>query len=261
MKNTIGRSLLGLATLCLSVSAVQAHEFILKPEKAVVAEGQSIGVQVQASHVFMTSEEAENVADSSLYLLQQGKKHPVALHEDAANHTLAGTVSIGAGSAWLVGHRAPQAWSETTEGILEGDRAALEKQGKKVLSVTSYEKFAKTLLNAAPDDKTYAAALGQDLEIVLLDNPATLKAGGTIRCKVLLHGKPVSGSLVRITYDGISDKEDVYFAEAKSDADGVAVLPLDRNGLWMLRTTQTITSEKKGIDHHEIRTVTVFAIH
>ncbi|MDD2967090.1 MAG: DUF4198 domain-containing protein [Desulfovibrionaceae bacterium] len=252
---------LALAAVFLAAPAVQAHEFILKPEKATVAQGQQFGVQAQAAHVFMVSEEAENPADCSLFLLQQGKKHPIALSEDAANKTLAGTTSLpAAGAAWLVGHRAPQVWSETTEGVLAGDRAALEKQGKKVLSVTKYEKFAKTLLNASSKDESFKAVQGQNLEIVLLDNPAAIQAGGTMRCQVLLHGKPVAGALVQASYDGASPKEDTYLASVESDAKGVASLPLNHAGLWMVRTAQTVKAADKGIDQHQMRAVTVFAI-
>lgn len=251
-----------LTALLFAASAVQAHEFILKPEKSTVAQGQAFGVQAQAAHVFMVSEEAENPADCRLYLLQQGKKHDIALHEDAANKTLAGKVSLpAAGAAWLVGHRTPQVWSETTQGVLAGDRAALEKQGKKVISVTKYEKFAKTLLNADPKDTSFKAVLGQDLEIVLLDNPASLKTGGTIRCQVLLKGKPVAGAQVQASYDGASPKEDFYLASVESDAQGVAALPLSHTGLWMVRTAQTVKAADKGIDAHQMRAVTVFALH
>ena len=76
------------------------------------------------------------------------------------------------------------------------NRAQLEGQGKKVRSVGKYEKFAKSLLNPAANDTLYKTPQNQMLEIVLLDNPATVKPGGVMHVQVLLRGKPLPGAAV-----------------------------------------------------------------
>ena len=114
----------------------------------------------------------------------------------------------------IVGHRLPQTWSDTTEGVLEGGRKDLEAKGKKVLKVGKYEKFAKTMLNPAANDGLYKKVLGHDLEIVLLTNPADIKAGDDIKAEVLLNGKPVKAPL-GLTYDGYSAEQDAYMAKAE----------------------------------------------
>ena len=141
---------LALMGLMISSTAALAHEFILKPDTATPAAGQKTRMQAQAAHVFMVSEEAENPANVRLYVLQGDKKTDIALVEDKALVSLVGDFTLAQnGPAMLVGHRLPQIWSETTEGVLEGNRAQLEAQGKKVRSVGKYEKFAKSLLNPA----------------------------------------------------------------------------------------------------------------
>ena len=101
--------------------------------------------------------------------------------------------------------------------MLEGGRKDLEAKGKKVLKVGKYEKFAKTMLNPAANDGLYKKVLGHDLEIVLLTNPADIKAGDDIKAEVLLNGKPVKAPL-GLTYDGYSAEQDAYMAKAETGA-------------------------------------------
>ena len=147
--------LAGMCSLCLVGTATHAsaHEFIVKPDKTQAAKGESVGVQAQAAHVFMISEEAEPVETVVVELIQGNAKEPVKLAEDAKAKALVGKAALPAdGPAMIVGHRLPQTWSDTTEGVLEGGRKDLEAKGKKVLKVGKYEKFAKTMLNPAAND-------------------------------------------------------------------------------------------------------------
>mgnify|MGYP000019512794 FL=1 len=137
------------------------------------------------------------------------------LAEDAKVKALVGKAALPAdGPAMIVGHRLPQIWSDTTEGVLEGGRKDLEAKGKKVLKVGKYEKFAKTMLNPAANDGLYKKVLGHDLEIVLLTNPADIKAGDDIKAEVLLNGKPVKAPL-GLTYDGYSAEQDATWPRLK----------------------------------------------
>ena len=163
--------LAGMCSLCLvgTATLASAHEFIVKPDKTQAAKGESVGVQAQAAHVFMISEEAEPVETVVVELIQGNAKEPVKLAEDAKVKALVGKAALPAdGPAMIVGHRLPQTWSDTTEGVLEGGRKDLEAKGKKVLKVGKYEKFAKTMLNPAANDGLYKKVLGHDLEICLL---------------------------------------------------------------------------------------------
>ncbi len=254
-------SALALMGLLLVSAATQAHEFILKPGTATPAAGQKTRMQAQAAHVFMVSEEAENPATVRLYLLQGNKKTDIALAEDKALASLVGDFTLAQnGSALLVGHRLPQIWCETTEGILEGTRASLEAKGMKVKSVGKYEKFAKALLNPAKNDTLYTKPLGQDLEIVLLSNPADTKPGNILNVQVLLRGKPLPNATVGLTHDGFSKEQDAYKAKAQTDAQGKASFTVDKPALWMLRSTVTEKTPGTDADEHNLRATYVFPI-
>ena len=239
--------LAGMCSLCLvgTATLASAHEFIVKPDKTQAAKGESVGVQAQAAHVFMISEEAEPVETVVIELIQGNAKEPVKLAEDAKAKALVGKAALPAdGPAMIVGHRLPQTWSDTTEGVLEGGRKDLEAKGKKVLKVGKYEKFAKTMLN---------------LEIVLLTNPADIKAGDDIKAEVLLNGKPVKAPL-GLTYDGYSAEQDAYMAKAETGADGMASFKVTKPGLWMLRTEVTEKLTDGSADKRNMRATYVFPV-
>lgn len=242
------------------VGTLHAHELIAKPDKTRINKGENISVQVQAAHVFMVSEEAENPAITTLYLLQNNKRVDMPLTEDKKLLTLVGKTALPeAGPALLVAHRQPEIWSDTTEGVLEGNRQQLEAAGKKVIQVGQYEKFAKSLLNAHSKDELFKTKLNQPLEIILLTNPADLKNGGEVKAQVLLNGKPVATSL-KATRDGYSTEGDAYITGADTNADGTATLKLDKAGLWMLRAEHSDTTKNATTDMRNLRAVYVFEV-
>lgn len=208
------------------------HEFILKP---LQAEGLAL-VEAQAAHAFMVSEEMEPLADVELFELRPNMaKTQLKLGENAANHCLIAGLPDYNGAYLVLGHRKAQIWSDTTEDVQAGDRKSLEDKGYKVLSVGKYEKFAKLLMNASPDDtQQYTQVIGDPLEIVLLSNPANLKPGDELECKILWQGEPV-WTEVRASYDGFSAEEDVYAINTESDFDGIAKFKVDQPGLWFIR--------------------------
>lgn len=250
-----------LPCLLLLSAPAMAHEFILKPDTAVPAKGQKVGVQAQAAHVFMISDEAENPDAVSLRLLQNGTATAIPLHEDKALKSLAGTFTLGAdGPALLVGHRSPQIWCETTRGEMAGSRADLEAKGFKVRSAGKYEKFAKTLLNPRASDTAYKQLVGQDLEIIALDNPAGIKPGDAMTVQVLLRGKPAADVPVGISHEGFSPEPDAYKATARTDAQGKAVFTPDKPALWLVRAAVTEKMPGGDADQHHLRATYVFPV-
>ena len=130
----------------------------------------------------------------------------------------------------------------------------------KVKSSGKYEKFAKTLLNPSHDDKLFSRVLGQDLELVLLTNPADVKPGSALNVQVLLHGKPVPNATVGLTHDAFSKEQDTYKFKAQTDAQGKASFTVDAPALWMLRTTVVEKTPGADADEHHRRATYVFPV-
>jgi len=66
----------------------------------------------------------------------------------------------------------------------------------------------------------------QTLQIVPLANPSEMKAGDTLRVRVMFEGKPLAGA--KLMADYINDSET---ASAESDAEGKAEIVIRNNGL------------------------------
>lgn len=255
-----------LAATLLSVpllsAAAQAHEFLVVP-RGDGAKAAPVTVEAQAAHIFMQSEEAEKVENVRVELLTaDGKKTALTLAPSDASKALEGTVDGPvAAPAWLVGHRLPEIWSSTTEGVLYGDRAALEAQGKTVRSVGRYEKFTKTAFVVGGDAAFWSKPLGQTLEIVPQASLSDLTAGGKLTVQVLLDGKPAPQAEVGLSYDGYSKEEDTYKLMLHTDAAGKVTLPLDTPGLWLARVAVTRPAKDgKGVDEEQLRATLVFPV-
>lgn len=116
-------------------------------------------------------------------------------------------------------------WLNTPEGSRNVSRRLLP-QGTNTRWVA---KFAKTLMGPG----AYTRVLGQELELVALADPFTLAAGKTLQVRVQLRGKPVTDAKVRIL-DGITVMDPKDAKAVPTDASGIAAVPLDRRGLYVL---------------------------
>ncbi|MFQ5430815.1 MAG: DUF4198 domain-containing protein [Phycisphaerae bacterium] len=127
------------------------------------------------------------------------------------------------------------------EHYLKEERAekalALRRQsGETGPAVERYTKFAKTIIEvepADPDDTGYQAPLGQRLEIIPLSNPLRWQAKSRAQFQVLLDGHPWPNVPVSAGHEGLGKHE--YVTRTRTDANGVAVVALERPGHWFVR--------------------------
>ncbi|WP_027187015.1 DUF4198 domain-containing protein [Desulfovibrio cuneatus] len=250
-----------LCALCLVPGAAFGHEFIVKPQgSTALKQGQNATGQVQAAHIFMVSEEAERIAESPLHIVGES---PVAVTVEAPQGKPWLAYSFAAptgGPFMLVGWRKPQVWSLTTQGIMEGDRETLKKQGKSVASVGKYEKFAKTLYNLAPNAPLFTTPVGQRLEIVPVGDVSQAKGNGQpIGFTVLLDGKRANLPL-HATYDGFSKEQEEYAFTLTPDKENVSHVPFSRSGLWLLQTQTVLKENVQGADTHSLKATLVLQV-
>lgn len=253
---------LGLLSAALLPATAQAHEFFVVP-RGDAAKAAPVTVEAQAAHVFLHSEEVEKADNVRVELIGgNGGKQALKLTPGATSKALEGTVQGPVnGPAWLAGHRLPEIWSATTEGVLPGDRAALEAQGKTVRSVGRYEKFAKTALVPGGDAAFWSKPLGQTLEIVPQTPIDALKAGDTLVVQVLLDGKPLPQAELGLSYDGFSREEDTYKQHLHTDAQGKACLSPDTPGQWLARVAVTRpVKDAGGVDEENLRATLLFPV-
>ncbi|NJL58947.1 MAG: DUF4198 domain-containing protein [Desulfobacteraceae bacterium] len=100
------------------------------------------------------------------------------------------------------------------------------------------EKYAKSLFTVGTaGGHAFSKVLGHTMEIVPLNDPATLKEGDELSVKVLLEGKPAS-TYIYGTYAGFSKEANTFGYTTRTDKDGVAKIRLIRSGTWLLVVKQ-----------------------
>ncbi len=104
-----------------------------------------------------------------------------------------------------------------------------------------YSRFAKVVMGNAGGQAT--RPLGHVLEIVPEKDPAALAAGEPLTVQVLFRGKPLAGAHVSAAYAGAEMKGHDFPVTAETDAQGRALLKLDRTGLWYARLIHMVAAE------------------
>jgi uncharacterized GH25 family protein len=112
-------------------------------------------------------------------------------------------------------------------------RAEREKPGREV-----YSRCAKALLAAGrlTEDAIWGRPVGLTLE--LLPEGDLLRAGETIRFRLLYDGKPLSGALVK----AIAREDPETTLSARTEANGRAALRLGRKGVWLVKAVHMVAA-------------------
>ena len=91
-------------------------------------------------------------------------------------------------------------------------------------------KFAKAFTGSGAP---WSAVLGHELEIVPLADPALVRAGESLRVRVLFRTRPLSGAEVE-RGDGVTAMKEGELPRFKTDAEGIATIPLQKAGPVLL---------------------------
>ncbi|MEO7056135.1 MAG: DUF4198 domain-containing protein [Caldimonas sp.] len=105
-----------------------------------------------------------------------------------------------------------------------------------------FSRNAKTLIGAPGSSKRAAGEtswrwpVGLDLELVAETDPRGLVGGGPFTVRLLHHGKPLAGALVKaFPKDGNERK-----LEARSDSDGRVRFQLPEGGVWLVNAVHMV---------------------
>jgi len=117
-----------------------------------------------------------------------------------------------------------------------------------------YSKHVKTILQVGESaTDSFGYRLGYPIEIVPMQNPATLVAGGSLEFLVLAEGEPAVNQLVYASYEGFHSHDETGVhreaATLRTDARGVVRIELTRSGRWYLRLIRMLPSDDEGVDY------------
>jgi uncharacterized GH25 family protein len=101
-----------------------------------------------------------------------------------------------------------------------------------------YTRSLKALVQVGEErDETFAKAIGQTLELIPETNPVFAAPGERLGVKILFRGIPLANA--RIEAFSRAGAE-VSGAEIRSDERGIALVPIDRRGVWLLRMVHMV---------------------
>lgn len=267
-----------------SARPAAGHEYWLAPSRYAAAAGDTVTVRAFAGTGFR-GEAKPYAAPRVVHFRLRGPKN-LELSDTALNGDLIWARFVVAdGGGVLLSYESDFSKIELpasdfdaylkTEG-LEGPRAARAARGPAAgPGRERYARCAKTWIAGAPPARNADAAarhasrvaptpagsdparattpVGMALELVPLADPTT---PGPLRLRVLFHGQPLAGTLVRawrqdlganpaLPRDAAARDSVGPSAEGRSDAAGIATLAIDGAGEWLVSGVHMVPSEDK----------------
>ena len=205
---TTSRFLLGAGLVAVTAALAGAHDMFLKPAQFFLAENSTLDM-VLLNGTFSKSENSiapERLLDISV-LGPDGRFRVDHSTWKATGDTSALSVKVGAAATYVIGVstkpniialKADEFNTYLKDDGIPDVLAARKRDGELGTdSKERYHKHVKAMVQVGEArSEHYATALGYPAEIVPLNNPYSLKTGGTLRFKTLVDGKPAASQYV-----------------------------------------------------------------
>jgi uncharacterized GH25 family protein len=235
-----------VAILLLFPALLLAHDTWLVPATFFVASGTSVKVRLATSEAFPISDSPMSPDRIALFKIRTMAGTGTGSNFRAeANYLVTDVTHRTNGHVILIVETKPRAFvlepkifneyitEEHAQHVLDA-RAAAGKTNTP--GRERYRKITKSILcvgNVGKDDLVYTQPNGLWLEILLEASTCSLRAGSSLKVRVLLDGKPFAGKHLVAGYEGVKGHK--YPVDVMTDAGGYATVKLDRAGVWFLR--------------------------
>ncbi len=246
--------------LVVIASTLLAHDLFIKLDSYFLAPGSAVRVPV-LNGTFSSSENAidrRRIADLSLVTPAERSNLDTMAVSARGDSTFLALRLAGAGTYVLGLSTRPSeialAGKQFTEYLREeAIRGVLDDRDRAGISGDSarerYSKHVKAIFQVGTQRTNgFATALGYPAELVPLDNPYALGRGDTLRVRCLVDGRPVADQAVLSggrTRTGVR----IQVRELRTNADGVAALPLTARGRWYLKFVRMVPVSDEGVDY------------
>lgn len=258
------------AALTLAASLLAAHELFLKLERYFVEPHTPVRIAV-LNGTFAESESPvarDRLADLSV-VSPAGRLHldTLAWVPESTATTL--TVQAGDAGTYVVGAslkpRMIELSAQDFNAYLEHDGipdilALRRERGELDRPATErYHKHVKAVFQAGERRSgNFDRVLGYPAEIVPLNNPYALSAGGTLRVRALVDGQPVKNQLV---FAGGENAEGAFEEQsARTRHDGTVEFTLDTPGRWYIRFIHMAPVSAPDMDYESKWATLTFAV-
>jgi hypothetical protein len=257
MRRTI---LIGAAFLAVGATALLAHDLFIKLDTFFLQPGSRVSVPV-LNGTFTVSEnslEWDRIADLSL-VTPTGRQRLPASAWSAKGDTSWISLAAGSPGTQVLGFSVRPRELELSgadfnaylqeEGIANILALRREKNQLTQGARERYSKHVKAIFQVGePRTLAFATVLGYPAEIVPLTNPYELKAGGALRVRCLVDGKPFAG--LTVMWGGeASGGSPIAQRSVTTDSDGTASVTPDRAGRWYLKFVHMTQVTHDGLDY------------
>jgi hypothetical protein len=256
-----------LVRFCLLAALVgqlplKAHEFWLAPVQAPLVAGEQASLSLQVGEYFtgdVVGFSAPQTASFSRYTAA-GRQNLAAMLPPTPVAALQLPL-MAAGTQLVAFDSQPHTISlsaDSFHGYLHDEGLDFIKARREANGTATqpgrerYRRYVKTLLhvdNAAAGpatvgngvssklDMTYATVVGQRLELLPLNDPLALGAGGGLGLQVLFEGKPLAGALLKAWH---KRGRQTVMVRATTGGDGQTMFDLPYAGAWMVSVVHMV---------------------
>lgn len=225
-------------------SAALAHNVWLNVDNHYPAVGRTVEISVAWGHQYPANRVDQEMKPGNLAYIQVVDPDGNKVVPETVSETLYKLTVKKPGAYLVTAGIKPGVFTMTTEGRKWCDKTGVENP----ISCVSYKIEAKTIIVAGGKDRNLGGKTGQELEIIPLSDPSTIKAGDQFSLQVLFRDKPATGVSVNAAYAGYTDadqpadvaphqtkgKERHFPAGGVTDENGKTALKLDRVGYWII---------------------------
>ena len=126
------------------------------------------------------------------------------------------------------------------------DNILFDEEKTSALQREKYSRYLKALILTGKNNSgdLYKKELGYALEIILLDDPYSLKVGDSINAKILFRGMPLIGKT--ITARSRNGDDNAMVSTAKTDGSGSVKFSINKEGDWFIHLTHMIPCADKS---------------
>ncbi|WP_418184991.1 DUF4198 domain-containing protein [Aliarcobacter vitoriensis] len=234
---------LGLVVIFTTLSTVQslAHDFWVDGYNS-----STFKATLGYGHDFTPEKIAEDRVSifEPLVLIDKDLKS-TTLKNEGENYQYVSKKALDDGSYILKGTYKPTLWTKTSDNKWHIGKTKKDFENAQYCQQTSM--FAKNIVNIGNDKSDFVTKpIGQNLEIIPLDNPANFKVGVPFKIQVLLDGKPAKTVEVKGTFDGFPSNKFAFLGT--TDLKGEIEITALRSGKWILMTKSKKAYENDTCD-------------
>ncbi len=237
-----------------------SHEFWLAPNSYRIRPGSMVSLHLLVGEDFQGDLwGARTRRTQSLLFIGQGHQEDLTA-QALASDSLPIQFKCKKSGTYLLAMRSNNSFLE-----LEGEKfnAYLEEDGiENILALREqrgeldqparelYQRCAKSLLQVGKKkDETYNKITGMPLDIIPLQNPYRLQPGDTLPVKILFEGTPLPHAVVRTWHK--TNKSETRNQNYRTNAAGIAEIPLDARGYWMISLVRMIENSSKEASDYQ----------